>query len=67
MTIPIALRKRLGIGRGQVLDFVEEAGRLVARKVTARSPLDGVYGILRTGRSTDNLIAEMRGEADATS
>lgn len=64
VTIPIELRRRLGIGPGQVLDFFEDGGRLVARKASARSPLEAVYGILKTGRSTDELISEIRGEAD---
>jgi antitoxin PrlF len=33
VTIPKALRDRLGIHAGQVLAFEEEEGRLVARKV----------------------------------
>ncbi len=64
VTIPKQLRDRLGIRPGEVLDFEEDAGRLVARKVTERDPVDAVYGILRLPASVDQLIEEMRGPAD---
>lgn len=60
VTIPKALRERLGIRPGQVLEFDEEHGRLVATKVQARGHIDGVFGILADGPSTDDLVAELR-------
>lgn len=65
VTIPKALRDRLGIAHGQVLEFEAENGRLVATKVGHRDPVDAVYGILGSGRSTDEYIDEIRGPADA--
>ena len=66
VTIPKALRERLGIRTGQVLDFKEDNGRLVAVKAqTDDDPIERVYGILKTGRSTDELIEELRGPVDA--
>ncbi|WP_028937585.1 AbrB/MazE/SpoVT family DNA-binding domain-containing protein [Pseudonocardia spinosispora] len=64
VTIPKQLRQRLGIEPGEVLDFDEVEGRLVARKVRRRDPVDDVYGILSTDRGTDDLIDELRGPAD---
>ncbi|HEY6780115.1 MAG TPA: AbrB/MazE/SpoVT family DNA-binding domain-containing protein [Thermoleophilaceae bacterium] len=64
VTIPKALRDRLGIRPGQVLDFDEEGGRLVARKADVRNPVDAVYGMLDLPRSTDELLEEMRGPGD---
>jgi antitoxin PrlF len=65
VTIPKQLRSRLGIEPGQELDFTEENGRLVARKVRDRSPVDAVYGILDLPEGgSDALLAELRGEAD---
>jgi bifunctional DNA-binding transcriptional regulator/antitoxin component of YhaV-PrlF toxin-antitoxin module len=61
VTIPKRLRESLGITPGQVLDFTEEQGRLVAAKTSARDPVAGVYGILKLGRPTDELIRELRG------
>ncbi len=65
VTIPKALRERLGIRPGQVLEFTDDHGRLLAVKAAERDPVDAVYGILKLGRPTDELIEEMRGEVDA--
>lgn len=61
VTIPKALRDRLGITPRTVLDFREEEGRLVAEKALQTDPVTAVLGCLRLDRSTDELIAEMRG------
>lgn len=63
VTIPKALRERLGIRAGETLDFDEEDGRLIARKSVERDPVDAVYGILESTRSTDELLRELRGDA----
>ncbi len=61
MTIPKKLRDRLGIAPGEVLDF----GRLIATKRPATDPVDRVYGILRLGQSTDEIMRDLRGPVDA--
>lgn len=65
ITIPKRLRDRLGLRAGSVLEFDEEQGRLVAQKVTTGDELEVLYGSLDLGKSTDELIAELRGEPDA--
>ncbi len=65
VTIPKAIRDRLGIRPGTQLDFEAERGRLVARKVNSQDTVDAVYGILKTDRSTDEIIEELRGKPDA--
>jgi antitoxin PrlF len=64
VTIPKALRDRLGIRPGTELDFEADRGRLVARKLNAEDPVDAVYGILKAEGSTDEIIEELRGESD---
>lgn len=64
VTIPKALRDRLGLGAGEVIEFSEERGRLVATKVATESPIDRVFGRLALGRSTDDVMAELRGDPD---
>lgn len=61
VTIPKALRDRLGIRSGQVLDFKEEGGRLIATKAVPADPVEAVYGILRLGRRTDEVVRALRG------
>jgi len=62
ITIPKALRVRLGIRSGQVLEVREERGRLVMSKCTSRDGFDKFFGILKLGRSTDEIMKELRGE-----
>ena len=61
VTIPKVLRERLGLGPGQVLDFRERKGRLIAEKLPARDTVSSVYGILELGRGTDSVMRELRG------
>ncbi|MPZ64369.1 MAG: AbrB/MazE/SpoVT family DNA-binding domain-containing protein [Pseudonocardiaceae bacterium] len=61
VTIPKAVRDRLGISAGQVLDFDDEQGTLVARKVAEFDPIDDVYGILDLPGGTDAFVADARG------
>jgi AbrB family looped-hinge helix DNA binding protein len=63
VTIPKALRKKLGLAPGTLLDFEADDGRLVAVKVQPRSPVDAVFGTLGRGRSTDDLVSELRDPA----
>lgn len=65
VTVPKRLRDRLGIRPGDLLDFQEEEGRLVATKVVPRDPVESVYGILDLPIGTDEMIARLRGPVDA--
>ena len=62
ITIPQFLRRRLGLRGGQVLEVREEAGRLTLTKSGVDDPVAAVYGILKLNKSTDQLIAELRGK-----
>lgn len=64
VTIPKRLRDRLDIRPGEVLDFDEEQGRLVARKLAERDPVDALYGILESAE-TDKIVRNLRGQPDA--
>jgi AbrB family looped-hinge helix DNA binding protein len=61
ITIPKPLRVRRGLEPGQVLDFRERKGRLVAEKLPAQDPISSVYGILPFGCDTDSVMRKLRG------
>ena len=63
VTIPKALRERLGIRAGTVLEFQEEHGKLVAAKAVTADTLDQFYGKLGSGRRTDDIMQELRGKS----
>lgn len=63
ITIPKAVRQRLGIKPGQVLEVRERDGAVVAYKVATIDPLLAVTGIIASHGGTDELIEEIRGEA----
>ncbi len=63
VTIPKALRDRLGIAPRTVLEFHEENGRLVACKAPQEDPVTRVLGCLGLDRPTDAILADLRGEA----
>ncbi len=62
VTIPKALRDSLAIRPGTELDFVEENGTLVARRVPTSDPLGELVGLLPR-LDVDAAIAELRGPA----
>jgi antitoxin PrlF len=61
VTIPKALRERLGVRPGTTLEFSEEGGRLVAVKSSAADPVAEVYGCLGRKFDTDAFMAKIRG------
>lgn len=62
VTIPKRLRERLGIRPGTVLEFREEADKLIAEKAETTGALDRWYGSLGRRRRTDDIIRALRGE-----
>ena len=66
VTIPSAIRRRLGAGRGDEISFVFNAqGEVVVRKGgerTAAERLAGVRGTAGPGPTTDELMRLLRGE-----
>jgi antitoxin PrlF len=61
VTIPKPLRDRLGIKPGEVLDFEEAGGQLIARKTDSQDPVDALYGMLELPIRPDALLDELRG------
>jgi antitoxin PrlF len=61
VTIPKQLRERLGLRKGQVLEVRERKGTVILVKRNSRDALDELYGILKLGRRTDEIMDELRG------
>jgi antitoxin PrlF len=63
VTIPKRLRERLGIGPGTVLEFWEEADKLIAETAETAGALDRWYDSLGRQRRTDDIIRTLRGKS----
>lgn len=62
VTIPKALRQKLGIKPGTILDFEIKQATLVAVKIHQQNPMDQVFGCLNKEElDTDKVIEELRG------
>jgi AbrB family looped-hinge helix DNA binding protein len=61
-TIPKRIRDKYGIGPHEVIEWIDEDGRVYFRKTTVKDRISAVYGILGTGRSTDEVMRELRGD-----
>lgn len=61
VTIPKAVRTRLGLRPGTVIEFEAERGRLVGRKASQVDAIDELYGSLSMDESADEFIERIRG------
>lgn len=66
ITIPAAIRRRLGLRAGQVLDFDEEAPCLVAVPVFDEQAMRVLVGCTRgrLGKTSEEWLDETRGAVD---
>lgn len=61
VTIPKAIREELGISPGDEIEFVEiEQGYAIEKRVE-ENPFEKWQGVLDTGRTTEELVEELRG------
>ena len=62
ITRPKPLRDQFGMHRDvEVVITPTEKGLLIQKRASTQHPVDRVYGILGTGRNTDEYIKEIRG------
>jgi AbrB family looped-hinge helix DNA binding protein len=63
ITIPKAVRERLGLHSGDEVQFFEKDGAMFIRKEIRESPFRKYRGYLKhlAGRDSDELVEEMRG------
>lgn len=62
VTIPKAIRDRLGLTAGMVLEIREENGVIMAEKFSTEDPITKAWGCLKLDKSTDEILADLRGE-----
>lgn len=64
VTIPKAIREKLGLEPGYEVEFDTVADNVVLRKATSGIDWDRVYGLIDFGgRTTDEILAEIRPKA----
>lgn len=66
ITIPTAIRRRLGLQAGQVLEFDEEAPYVLAVPIFDEEAMRAVVGCARgrLGKTSDEWLDETRGRVD---
>jgi len=66
VTLPKAVREKLGVHSGEEVGFEEIDGRLIITKVLTHSPFEKWQGRLEhlRGRRSDDLVKEARGHDD---
>ncbi len=64
ITIPKAVREKLGLSKGEDLLFEEKDEVFIIKKVIRKSPFDKWVGYLKKRKDTtsDNIINELRGK-----
>jgi len=61
ITIPKAVRSKLGLRPGTVLEVEADRGRPIARKAGGRDVIDELYGSLPMDEPVDDYIERARG------
>jgi AbrB family looped-hinge helix DNA binding protein len=62
ITVPKAVRRRLGLRTGTTVEFeLVDEGVLLRKSHAGVRPVDRVRGILARSRSTEEIVADMRG------
>jgi antitoxin PrlF len=61
ITIPKAVRTKLGLRPGTVLEVEADRGRLVGRKAGSRDVVDEIYGSMPMDEPVDDYLERTRG------
>jgi AbrB family looped-hinge helix DNA binding protein len=62
ITVPVEVRRRLGLTAGTPVEFEVRDREVVLRKgASDKHPVDEAYGLLKLNRPVDELLDEMRG------
>ncbi len=61
ITIPKAVRSKLGLRPGTVLELEADRGRLIGRKAGGRDVIDELYGSMPIDEPVDDYLERIRG------
>ena len=61
ITIPKAVRTKLGLRPGSVIEFETDRGRLIGRKAEPRDAVTEVYGSMAMDEPVDDYVERTRG------
>jgi antitoxin PrlF len=64
VTIPKALRDKLGLKTGTILELETRRGLLIGRKAASGDPILAVTGIVKLDVPIDRYLEELRGGAE---
>ena len=62
VTIPKRIRDKLGIKPGDSIAFIENDEEILVKKEVKSPVFDRYVGLLDTGKTTDEIISELRGD-----
>ena len=62
VTIPKKIRDGMGMKPGDLVEFTVREGELIGRRRAAAIPWAEVYGMLKTDKTTDELLRELCGD-----
>ena len=64
VTIPKEIRLKTGIDEGTEVEFTEDGGKVIIKKVPTQNPFEAWVGYLGRQGDSDKLVREMRGHGD---
>ncbi|MCX5751584.1 MAG: AbrB/MazE/SpoVT family DNA-binding domain-containing protein [Candidatus Saganbacteria bacterium] len=62
IVIPAVIRKRYNIDPGDYLELMDIGGEIVIIPITVKNPIDEAKGILKGGRTTREIMKEIKEE-----
>jgi len=63
ITVPKAVREKLGVREGEELLFEEDRGVFRLRKLPARTKFEKWVGFLKSRKNSDEIVEELRGKS----
>ncbi|MFH1386853.1 MAG: AbrB/MazE/SpoVT family DNA-binding domain-containing protein [bacterium] len=62
IVVPAELREKYDLSAGDTVELMDIGGEIVIVPLAVKNPIDGARGMLKGGRSTRELLKEIRQE-----